>query len=249
MFGTRFAIAGALLTLGGAALCGDASASGDRPKTAAADPWESVKFAVARESTASIVAFSRSLQWWTRPQSGEMGSDQGEFVTFKGDVTGAATLPVGPVVHIRGDLASSLHVPDHAEVVVGGSIVKGGRIEADGIVSVHVQGNVDGTVACRGMAAVWVGGDLRGEVLTGTPSMHLQVAGDLVGSVRPMAEPALLYIGVQGHAASTILASIDRQRYTWLQIAVVASDLGQGIHPLRSGPNGFVAVAGATLGK
>jgi len=216
----------------------------DRTRVVAADRWELVKLAVARESVASHLRFFRSLQWWIRDDPGRPAPNPGDLVAMGTDALAEIAVPASPVVHVRGSLATTLRVDGQSEIVIGGDVRKDGRIEAEGIAVVHVQGNVDGTIACSGMAAVWVGGDLRGEVLTGMPSMHLHVKGDLLGSVRPISRPALLYVDAEGDAPSNVLAATDRYRYTELQIAARESDLAPGIHRLWTGANGFVAVAG-----
>lgn len=248
MRATRVTITIVSLVLSGSGSFGDENRRPDRPETAA-DRWNSVKFAVARESVASHLRFFRSLQSWVLPEAGKAAPESGGLGVVDTDATPDGVPSANPVVHIRGDLASTLRVDGHSEVVIGGSILVGGRIEADGIAVVHVQGDVDGVVACSSMAAVWVGGSVRGEVLTGTPSMHLHVVGDLLGVVRPIADAALLYVDVGGQAGSTVVAAIDRYRYTELQIATGTSDLGPGIHRLSTGSNGFVAVAGFAVGR
>ena len=244
MRGFRLAAAGACLLLGAGALCAE-ELQADRTL----DRWELTKLAVARESVASDLRFFRSLRWWTYGTAGTSAPDSRDLVYVDGDATADTALPAVPAIHIRGNLATTLQVDGQSEVVIGGSILKNARIEADGIVVIHVQGDVDGTIACSAMAAVWVAGNLRGEVLTGTPSMHLHVGGDLLGAVRPISTPALLYIGVAGNASTSIFAATDRYRYTELQIAAGTSDLAPGIHRLWTGINGFVAVVGPFAAK
>ncbi len=53
------------------------------------------------------------------------------------------------VVHIKGDLTSVLHIGTHAEVVIGGSVTGSGRIEAEGIAAIHVQGDMNGVIERR----------------------------------------------------------------------------------------------------
>lgn len=241
----RLTVAAALALLAVGAVFGSQDLRRDRTQVAAADRWDVTRLAVARESVASDLRFHRSLRWWTYGDGGTSVSESGRPVVVDGDAIAEAVVAAGPVVHIRGNLATTLRVAGQSEVVIGGSVLKEGRIEADGITAVHVQGNVDGTIGCTGMAVVWVGGDVHGEVLSGEPSMDLHVKGDLLGSVRPMSQAALLYIDAGGKAPSAVLAATDRYRYTELLIAVGSSDLAPGIHHLWTGTNGFVAVAEA----
>jgi hypothetical protein len=241
MRGFQLAAAGAYLLLGAGALCGE-----ELQPDHTLDRWELTKLAVAGESVASDLRFFRSLRWWT---PGNAGLESRDVVYVDGDATADTALPAVPAIHIRGNLATTLQVDGQSEVVVGGSILKNARIEADGITVIHVQGDVDGTISCSAMAAVWVRGSLRGEILTGAPGMHLNVGGDLLGTVRPISTPALLYIRAAGNAPTSILAAIDRYRYTELQIAAGTSDLAPGVHRLWTGSNGFVAVVGPFAGK
>ena len=55
-------------------------------------------------------------------------------------------------------------------MVIGGKVTSSGRIEAQGIVAIHVQGDMDGVVEARGMTALWIGGDLRGRADSGVLS-------------------------------------------------------------------------------
>lgn len=226
------------------AVLGAVGESRDRARVAGDDTWDSVKLAVARNNVGSQVRFFRSLQYWTHPPYGERAAAEEEFVVVGGDVTAALVLPAKQTVHIHGDLAAALRVGEYSEIVIGGSVLKGARIDAEGIVAIHVQKHVEGVVACTSSAELWIGGDLRGDVLTGVPVMRLHVAGNLTGSVRPITEAALLYLGVEGYAASSTLAAIASRQYTELQMSVAASDTPLGVYPLSNARNGFVAVTG-----
>ena len=236
----RSTVAAACFVVGAVTLFGGQKRDADGSEAVATERWEATKLVVARESVASGPMFFRSLRRWSRENAGN-GAPDG-LITVDADATTEPAIPADPVIHIRGNLATTLRVDGQSEVVVGGSVLKGGRIDADGIAVVHVQGNVEGTIACTGMASVWVGGDLRGEVVTGHPSMHLHVKGDLLGTIRPASTPALLYVEAGGHAPSAVLAATDRYRYTDLQVVAGTSDLAAGIHRLWLGRNGFVAV-------
>ena len=92
---------------------------------------------------------------------------------------------------------------------------------------------------------LFVRGNVHGEVRTGAPVLRLRIGGNLEGVVRAEGRPKLIYLLVRGHAASAVLKAIDSQQYTEFKVAVGSSDLPPGLHPLWSGRQGYVAVAGA----
>jgi hypothetical protein len=229
--------------------------------------WEAVKRAVARHA-ASIQApsFWASLRWWTSPT--QFPKEDPNRIVIEGDLDQSLDTGAARLVHVRGNLSATLSVGSHAEVVVGGSIASGGRLEARGIAAILVGGDVDGELAAWGMTQVWVEGDFRGKLETGQPSLHLHVGGSFTGTVAPIVNTraALLTMDIAGAASTATLKAIDKRRYTMLNVAVGTSDLGPGIHPLwtdlvdseaaarsntaRSRPrvprNGFVAVTGTS---
>jgi len=243
----RFTSAAAFLVV---ALAGPVSVAAaedaGRVEPAASDRWDRVKLAVARDNVGSHVhPFQASLSSWADERYWRVGEGPYEYLALEGDAT--EELSVGTsVVHIRGNLATLLQVGANSQVVIGGSVTRDARIEAEGIVHIHVEGDVDGDIACHGMAGVWIGGDHRGQVLTGPPSMSLHVAGDLEGTVRPLvAGLAGLTVDVGGHAATSLLVAIDENPYVTLDMAVASSDeLDEGVYPLWSGSHGFLAVTG-----
>jgi hypothetical protein len=221
----------------------DSTRAGVEPSS---DRWETVKLAVARHHVSSdFNPFWQSLLWWTHPRAGGSGPDDFEHVEIAGDALEPVFLTRPGAVHIHGALAAQLETTDQSSIVIGESLTKGGRIVANGITAIHIQGDLDGVVECHSMTLLWVEGDLRGQVLTGYPSTNLHVKGNLEGVVRPALDGGILTIDVAGSAASSVLAAIDEHLYTSLAIAVAESDLDPGISPLWSGRHGFVAVTGS----
>jgi hypothetical protein len=230
-----------------------ATGSGDLPAGAPDEAaWEAVKLAVARNAASSKARFFKSLRMWARPDVAAQAAADGALTVSRGDLmeplfdSGRRGIRV---VHVHGDLRAPLRVGDHSEVVIGGSIRREGRIDAEGIAAIHVQKDVDGVVACTSSADLWVGGHLNGAVLTGEPAMKLHVGGDFRGSMRPLRQPALLYLGVGGHMAVATIRDIDARKYIELEVTVAASDVGVGVHPLPSSRNGFLAVTGLNSAK
>jgi hypothetical protein len=222
----------------------DSTRAGVEPSS---DRWETVQLAVARDHASSGGhAFWQSLLWWADQRAGRTGPDDFERVEIDGDALDAVFLVRRGAVHIRGALAGQLETTDQSSIVIGESLTKRGYIVANGIAAIHIQGDLDGVVECHSMTELWVEGDLRGQVLTGSPSTDLHVKGSLQGVVRPVTSGGMLTIDVAGHAASSVLAAIDDHAYTSLSIAVAESDLNPGIHPLWSSRNGFVAVTGTS---
>ena len=234
-----------VVALAGPASVADAGEAA-RVEPAASGRWNRVKLAVARHNVGSHVhPFQASLSSWADERYWRVGEGPHEYLALEGDAT--EELSVGTsVVHIRGNLTTLLQVGADSQVVIGGSVTRDARIQAEGIVHIHVEGDVEGVIACHGMAGVWIGGDLRGQVLTGAPAMFLHVAGDLEGTVRPLdAGLASLTVDVGGHAATSLLVAIDEEPYVTLDMAVASSDeLDEGVYSLWSGSHGFLAVTG-----
>ncbi len=150
-----------------------ANCAADEKSAAAKDSWDSVKLIVARHHVASDDReFFRSLHWWADEREGREGPGSTERLA-RDEVSEDLSAPEKAVVHIRGNLTAALRIKTLTEVVIGGNVTRSGRIDAEGIVAIHVQGDMDGVLASRGSARVWVGGNLRGEVLTGEPIMRL----------------------------------------------------------------------------
>lgn len=243
---TRALLAGLVLLFGTSGMRVDAvgAARGAATKVTA---WERVKLIVARNNVPmGAPRHFRSLQLWALEPNAPPSLRE-SVVLFESDVTEELSIE-GQAVHIKGDLAGVLHVGEHAEVVIGGSVTSGGRIEAENIAAIHVQGDMSGVIEARGMTALWVEGSLRGQVRTGMPSLYLRIGGDLVGTVSPSERAALLYVNVRGRADASLLARLEQQNYTELNVVVASSDLEPGIHALASGRHGFVAITGGAAG-
>lgn len=233
----------------------------DRPATRGAKrnaapapgPWAATQFAVARHDRVSP-EFRRSLGSWSSDRFTKWMTENGQLTVVAGDLVDPMSLPPSHVLHVHGNLATTLQVGNQAEVVIGGSILEDGHIDATGIAAIHVQGDVAGVMACSGMTAIWIGGSLSGQLFTGQPSMRLRVGKDLTGKVAPSGQPSLLSIDVGGYAAKSTLAAIAKYRYTRLAMVVAESETSMGFHPLPTSSgetplNGFLAVTGRAAEK
>src|SRR5439155_1521453 len=101
-----------------------------------------------------------------------------------GDTTANIFAKDRSIVHVLGDLTTTIHVADNSEVVVGGSVMPEASIECEGIVSVFIGGDMFGTLDAPGFVHCWIEGNVYGRVMPGNPSMHLHVGGDFLGSIK-----------------------------------------------------------------
>jgi cytoskeletal protein CcmA (bactofilin family) len=148
-----------------------------------------------------------------------------------GDCRGNLTLQNGGLLQIYGDLSATVEIGHMGEVILGGSLLPGAAIEADGIHHVFIQGDLSGSIRSRGSLAIWVCGSLAGDVRTGNPSTHLYVAGDVSGQITPLNGASLLFLDVDGFMPYEILRSIGAHGYTEFDASVGLSDQPPGIYP------------------
>jgi hypothetical protein len=197
------------------------------------DDWEAVKRAVARRSASShSLDFPTSLLLWAQPKGFPPGEPAG--IVIEGDLDQTLDAGLARIVHVHGNLSAALTVGANSEVVIGGSITKDARLEAKGIAQIYVHGDLIGEVGAWSMTSLSVGGDFRGKLETGHPTLWLHVAGNFTGTVTPMVStrPGMLMMDIEGHASEIVLKAIDKWNYAKLHIAVATSDLGLGVHPL-----------------
>lgn len=242
----RVTLASAIVALlvGSSASLGQSS-RGTNSSPPSAEAWDRVKLAVALESVKGEgPRFYRSVRWWLAQAKGDVASKTLAPVEIEGDLTAPREFPDGTAVHIHGDVSAPLRIGQNSEAVIGGSLAKGGSVASSGITVIYIHGDLNGTVSLTSMTYLAVRGNVRGEIQTGTPVLFLRVGGDLEGAVHPKEKAAMLYVSVRGHAAAAVLRAIDSHHYQF-NAAIAASDLPPGIHPLWSGPLGFIAVEGA----
>jgi hypothetical protein len=207
-----------------------ATATGDdERRDALACRWEAIKFAVGHCDVVAGhgIAFSRSMRFWQREDGEEYPSLQ-----ISDDCNTDVTKEGMPLIHIRGDLDSTLTVTGlFCEIVIGGTILPRAGITGDGFVNVFVGGDVAGFVRNTGMSVIWIDGDMRGEIATGEPMTNLHVMGDFAGTLKPIREAAFLHLEVRGFMSLGSLEAISSYRYTQFHATIGASDQPEGIHP------------------
>jgi hypothetical protein len=145
-----------------------------------------------------------------------------------GDCLTTIRAPEGGVVHILGDLKSTVVVGGQSEVVIAGSVTQSGAIVADGITRVLVGGDIEGTVVSSGSLMTWVNGSLKGHVETGTPMTDLHVVGDFTGTLEPQDKGALLDLDVHGFTGQASIDAILAHGYTSARFSIGLSDAEPG---------------------
>lgn len=156
------------------------------------------------------------------------------FVTIDGDVIADVTVGDGGMVIVYGQVHSSIQTIGHSELVVAGDVLEGASIAGSGILHVFVGGNLAGDLRSRGSCMACVQGNLSGQVWTGDPCTKLRVLGDCTATIRPSADPALLYLEVGGHMAYASLEATAAVGYTEFNASVGSSDVPPGLYPDES---------------
>ncbi len=199
---------------------------------------------VAQADIAMHMAFPRSVSRWQRNNDdaaplktydGDCDAilfGENDAVVIDGDCSGGVSAPEGGMLHIYGDLSSSIDVDGHYEIIIAGDVRPGGLIQASGFCHVFVGGEFSGRIRATGSSRVWIGADLRGAIQTGTPSTDIYVGGDYHGAVSPTGKAALLTMTVGGFASDASLATIADHGYTVFRAAVARSDVKPGLYPL-----------------
>jgi hypothetical protein len=173
---------------------------------------------------------------WSLAESGDLYSPHAfhetrTSVLVGGDCRGNLSLQNGGLVHIYGDLRSTIEIGHMGEIVIGGSLLPGAAIEAEGIHQVFVGGDLNGTIRSLGSLHIWVCGDFGGQIQTGDPITDMYVAGDITGQVEPTDEASLLYLDADGFMAYDTLTSIAEHGYTEFNASIGLSDQPPGIYP------------------
>jgi hypothetical protein len=173
---------------------------------------------------------------WTVLEVGDLYSPRAfhettSSVLIGGDCRANLSLQNGGLVQIYGDLSSKIEIGHMGEIVIGGSLLPGAAIEADGIHDVFVGGDLNGTIRSLGSLHIWVCGSFGGDVHTGDPITHIYVAGDVTGQVEPANGASLLFVDVDGFVPYETLMSIAEHGYTEFDASIGFSDRPPGIYP------------------
>ena len=212
-----------------------------------AQRWEAVTRAVAYCNVAGHGPnFSRSPMYW---QSGYIGGEKvepkgnldkpaelegGGTVIVRGDCLADLTVEGHSMIHIYGDLAAKISTADktQCEIIIGGDIRAGAKIDNGGIAMIFVGGNVNGDIQNEGASFItWINGDLNGTVETGTPITSVHVMGDFNGSMKPFEGGALATLDVRGFMSADKIKAVTGQKYTEFQASIAFSDVPAGLYP------------------
>lgn len=193
------------------------------------------------------MAFSESVRGWHRRECDApawksfpatcgpllIGKDNG--VVVEGDCLQPISAPDGGVIHINGNLASSLDVSLHCEIVVTGDVSPSARIQSSGFLSLFVGGRFAGELQTSGSAKIWIESHFTGTIKTGEPSTKIVIGGDCDGSIAPYEDAALLWLTVGGFASQESLKTISGCGYARFQASIARSDVAAGLYPLEGG--------------
>jgi hypothetical protein len=209
--------------------------------------WECLKFSVTRANLRMHHTFYRSCAYWQRGEFSERKgwslADSGDLysprafhetttsVLVGGDCRGNLSLQNDGLVHIYGDLRSTIEIGHMGEIVIGGSLLPGASIEAEGIHQVFVGGDLNGTIRSLGSLHIWVCGNFGGRIRTGDPVTDMYVAGDITGQVEPTDGASLFYLDTDGFVPYETLTSIAEYGYTEFNASIGLSDQPPGIYP------------------
>lgn len=211
--------------------------------------WQAVQLDVGHAGVVWPVYFASSLSYWqdgyinshekwSIEQNGDLKAPQSfkteSTVLIKGDCGANLSLLQGGVVHIYGDLAKTIDLRGQGEIVIGGDVLPGAAIDADGIQTVFVGGDLRGDIHSKGSLKIWIRGNLIGTIQTGDPSTDVHVQGDLIGPLKPTSEGGLLYLDVDGFMPYGALELLSRMKYTEIRAHLAVSDHAPGIYPVRA---------------
>jgi len=222
----------------------------DKQRAELARRWEGLKLDVAHADVQAGVSFFRSMGvWlpddadeevtWTMAQSGDQeqplsfpeSKQKNVSILIRGDCRAEISLPGGGLIHIYGDLANTISIAGQGEIVIGGTLLPEARIEADGIQSVFVGGDLHGTIRSTGSLTACVAHDFSGTIHTGHPITRLRVKGDFAGGIRPESKASLFYLIVEQFMPYAVLESISERGYTVFNASVAMSDRPPGLYP------------------
>jgi len=153
------------------------------------------------------------------------------FTIVEGDVRAGITAADGGTIIVYGNVHADIQMSGHSELVIAGDVLEGATISDDGIHHMFVGGDFTGCLQSRGSCKAWVQGNLRGTVWTGQPLTRLRVLGDCTATIRPIEEPALLFLTVGGYMPYESLVAIASVRYTKFDASVGKSDRVPGLYP------------------
>jgi hypothetical protein len=197
---------------------------------------------VASADVAMHMAFPRAVAYWHEPDNKRpwklLTGDceplllgKNAAVAIDGNCSKPVSAPDGGIVHVNGDLSSTIEIAGHHEIIITGNVLPSAEINAAGFCHLFVGGQFAGTLRTSGSAKVWISGDFLGAIETGNPVTELYIGGNYRGNISPLNTPALLYLTVGGFASEAGLAKIVDHRYTEFNASIAQSDLAPGLYP------------------
>jgi len=193
------------------------------------------------------MAFQRSVTYWNFPSETEcrwltvenqvhpMLIGQHDALVIEGDSGALLSAPDGGVLHINGDLNFDLESGAFHEIVIHGNVSSNAIIRTGGYSSIYIGGSMRGRVEVTGSSKIWIDGNFTGSLLTGDPSTHLYIAGDLEGIIASRDDPSLLFLCVDGFASQKLISAIASIGYVIFNASVGISDVDEGIYPVGAG--------------
>jgi hypothetical protein len=212
---------------------------------------------IAYADIASHMGFPRSIDHWQNKKEHErlwkvVPSDcaailieNGGAVVLDGNCSNALSAPEGGIIHIYGNLASTLDVSGHSEIVIIGDVLSDATIQASGICHLFTGGSFLGVFNSSGSSKIWIESNFSGTVRTGHPSTEMYIGKDFRGSVMPGETASLLWLTVGGYASHASISAIADCGYTQFNASINRSDVAMGIYPANghvrksSGGNSF----------
>lgn len=178
---------------------------------------------------------------WTIDMEGDLVGAQGpqgsSSIRIKGNCR--SDVAFTGLIHVYGDLASKLQASGQSEVVIAGDVSPSGVIETDGIARVFVGGNVKGEIRNKGSAMIWIHGDLDADISAGFPTINIHIMGDCRGDLRPVDKPALAYLDVRGSMSSERIRKNADRGWTEFHASIGISDVLPGLYPRDNVHNAY----------
>ncbi|MEO9594127.1 hypothetical protein [Rhodopirellula bahusiensis] len=174
---------------------------------------------------------------WTRrkSQADPILIGRRDALEIDADADSTISAPDGGIVHINGDVNADLELGEHHEVIICGDVCKNATIRADGYHHLYVAGSVFGEIAVSGSSSIWIDGDFKGKLTTGTPSAQVRVLGDFAGEVNPLEQAALLSLAVGGYASHGLMTDLAMKGYVEFHATVGRSNVVPGLYPIGTG--------------
>jgi len=199
---------------------------------------------VAHADVVMELAFPFSVRHWHckigedfrwRTFAGECNSvliGPNDGVVIDGNCSNGVSAPFGGLIHIYGDLTSTIKVGGHYEIVISGDVSPDALIDASGFCHLFVGGEFLGELRSSGSTKVWIESKFNGSIRTGAPHTTIHFGSDYEGNVSPKEDAALLDLTVAGFASNSSLSKIVDCGYTQFHASIARSDVAPGLYPL-----------------